>query len=311
VTVAAWARVAVGAAIGLLGAATVLGFLDRVAWPFTLVNALRLQYAGLLVVLALPAILLRLHRAGAAAVVLAALNVAVVWLGSPEGARATANGVPLRLLLVNVNSANDRYLEIVRLAASARPDVLGVIELDGAWARELERRLPAYEYRLLAPENGAYGIGVFSRVPLAARVERFPASDGPRTVVASLRPPGAAPMTLVLTHVHTPFAGSIHARHLHALAEARPRLGSRLALCGDFNTVPWAAAFGRLAETGLGDLYDRWWPGYSWPTWNPLLRLPIDNCLVGGLGIAGHRRGPDIGSDHYPLIVDLVVPEAA
>jgi endonuclease/exonuclease/phosphatase (EEP) superfamily protein YafD len=311
VTVPVWARVAVAGAIGLLGAATALAFLDRLGWPFELVTAFRLQYAGLLLVLAFPAVILRLYGAVAAAGVFAALNLAVVSLASPDGARAPANGVPVRLLLVNVNFANDRYAGVVRLAGSTRPDVVGIIELDGAWARELGRRLPAYGYRLLAPENGAYGIGIFSRVPLVAHVERFPAPDGPPTVVATLRPPGAAPMTLVLTHVHTPFAGSIHERHLHALAKARPRLGSRLAVCGDFNTVPWAAAFRRLAETGLGDLYDGWWPGYSWPTWNPLLRLPIDNCLVGGLGIAGHRRGPDISSDHYPLIVDLVVPEAA
>jgi endonuclease/exonuclease/phosphatase (EEP) superfamily protein YafD len=115
----------------------------------------------------------------------------------------------------------------------------------------------------------------------------------------------------VVTHVRTPFAGSIHERHLDALAAARPRFGKRLALCGDFNTVPWAAGFRRLAGGVLTDLYDGRWPGYTWPTWSPLMRLPIDNCLVSGVGVREHRPGPDIGSDHYPLTVDLAVPLAA
>ena len=40
------------------------------------------------------------------------------------------------------------------------------------------------------------------------------------------------------------------------------------------------------------------------------MRLPIDNCLVAGVGVGGHRHGPDVGSDHYPLIVDLAVPRS-
>jgi endonuclease/exonuclease/phosphatase (EEP) superfamily protein YafD len=309
-----WLRRVVGALIALVGAATLLGFLDSVAWPFEFGAIFRLQYAGLLLVLVVAAVPLRMRRAALVAAALAVVNLASV-VPAPEGpAQATevAGGVPLRVLMVNVEAGNDRYADLVRLVREMRPDVIGVTELDDTWARELTRRLPDYGERLTVPEDGAYGIGLFSRLRLeAARVERFPAGDGPPSIVVRLRPPGAEVLTLVLTHVHTPFAGSIHERHLEALAEARPRLGHRLAVCGDFNTVPWTAAFGRLVESGLADLYGGSWPGYSWPTWNPLLRLPIDNCLVTGVGVAGHRHGPDIGSDHYPLIVDLAVPRPA
>ena len=110
--------------------------------------------------------------------------------------------------------------------------------------------------------------------------------------------------------MHTPFAGSIHERHLDALAVARPRLGERVAVCGDFNTVPWSGPFRHLASrSGMTDLYgDGAWSGYSWPTWTSVLRVPLDNCLVsGGVAVTGHRHGPDIGSDHFPLVVDLAL----
>jgi endonuclease/exonuclease/phosphatase (EEP) superfamily protein YafD len=285
-----------------------VGFLDRLAWPFEIVTVFRLQYAGLLLLLGLLALLLRLRRAAAAAAVLCAVNLAVVADVRADRPDASVPGTPLRLLLVNLEAGNDRYGDLERLVREARPSVLGVTELDSGWVRELERRLPAFGERLVVPRDDAYGIGVYSRVPLEARVERFPARDGPATVVARVTVRGAQPLTFVVTHVHTPFAGSIHKRHLDALAAARPRLGEPLVLCGDFNAVPWAAAFRRLADHGLAELDDGMWPDYSWPTWSPLLRLPIDNCLSAGVSVRGHRYARDIGSDHYPLIVDLAVP---
>src|SRR5207245_2840976 len=85
-------------------------------------------------------------------------------------------------------------------------------------------------------------------------------------------------------------------------------------LCGDFNAPPWSGPFRRLeADAGLTDLYGgRAWSGYSWPTWNPLLRIPLDNCLVSnGLVVTAHRKGADIGSDHFPLVIDVARPAAA
>ena len=59
----------------------------------------------------------------------------------------------------------------------------------------------------------------------------------------------------------------------------------------------------------LRDLYGRHaWRGYSWPTWSSLLRVPLDNCFLSdGLGVRAYRDGPNVGSDHRPLVVDLGV----
>jgi endonuclease/exonuclease/phosphatase (EEP) superfamily protein YafD len=110
--------------------------------------------------------------------------------------------------------------------------------------------------------------------------------------------------------VHTPFAGSIHVRQLHALADVLPGLGPRAAVCGDFNTPPWSGPLRDFATRArVRDLYGRSaWAAYSWPTWSPLLRVPLDNCFVGeGIAVRRHHEGPGDGSDHRPLVVDLAV----
>ena len=297
--------------IAIVGFATVLGLLDRVSWVFELADVFRLQYLVVLVGAALGALLLRRPRLAVAAVALASVNAAVLGVSLSPTATA-ASGVPagsLRLVAANLEVGNTNYDAVGRLVARTHPDVLGVTELTPAMAAYLGHTLPGYRARVVETRNDAYGIGVYSRRPLlSARVVHLPA-DGPPTVVVRTRVAGK-PVSLVVTHVHTPFAGSIHVRQLRALAKARPALGPRAAVCGDFNTPPWSGPLRDFAATaGLRDLYGRSaWAAYSWPTWSALLRVPLDNCFVGsGLAVRDHGDGPDDGSDHRPLVVDFAV----
>jgi endonuclease/exonuclease/phosphatase (EEP) superfamily protein YafD len=251
-------------------------------------------------------------RHASAALALVGVNLAVVapfWSSPP--ALGPVRGETVRVLVLNLDVGNDRYDDVARLLRDVRPDVIGLSELSPVWARELAPVLVSYPHRALATEDGAYGIGLYGRVPLDAEIRHFPA-DGPPSAVGVLEIDGE-PVTLVLTHVHTPFAGDIHGRQFDALAAARADLGQHVAICGDFNAVPWSAPFRELVEAGgfteamRGGLVE-----YSWPTWNPLLAVPIDNCLVrAGLALRSAEPGPDIGSDHFPIVVELGLPAEA
>ena len=307
-------RVLRGIVVGVIlvvGLATVLGLLDRVSWIFELADVFRLQYLVVLAGAALGALLLRRPRLAGAAAVLAAVNVAVLGISLIPTATA-ASGTPtgsLRLVVANLQVGNAEFAAVRRLVARTHPDVFGVTELTPTMARQLGPALRGYRARVVETRNDAYGIAVYSRRPLlSARVVHLPA-DGPPTVVVRTRVAGK-PVSLVVTHVHTPFAGSIHVRQLHALADVLPGLGPRAAVCGDFNTPPWSGPLRDFAtHAHVRDLYGRSaWAAYSWPTWSPLLRVPLDNCFVGeGIAVRGHHEGPGDGSDHRPLVVDLAV----
>jgi endonuclease/exonuclease/phosphatase (EEP) superfamily protein YafD len=305
-------RAGVAGVVALVGAATLLGLLDRLSWVFEVADVFRLQYLVVLLAAALVALLLRRPRLATLAAALATVNVAV--LGIPfEGSVNAAPRRPaaeLRVVVANVEVGNTDFVAVQRLVADERPDLFGVTELTPEMARHLGGALAGYPARVLQPRDDAYGIGLYSRLPLlSARIVRFP-SDGPPTVVARL-PVDGKPVTVVVTHVHTPFAGSIHIRHLDALADSvRSQLGRRVAVCGDFNTPPWSGPLRDFASAaGLRDVYgSNAWAGYSWPTWAWVLRVPLDNCFVGdGLAIIGHHDGADVGSDHRPLAVDIAV----
>jgi endonuclease/exonuclease/phosphatase (EEP) superfamily protein YafD len=295
--------------VALIAVATAVGFLDGFAWVFEPATIFRLQYAVVLVAAGIAALALRRLRLAGIAVVLAGVNIAAIapWQ-SPPHSDVSPGDPTLRIVAFNVNASNHRYGELAPLIKRLRPDILGLTELTPAWARTSVRASPRVKPRRLVAQRGDYGMGVFSvSRPTVVSAERFPA-NGPVALIARFVVAGR-PVAFVLVHVHTPFAGSVHARELRALAAARPRLGRRLIVCGDFNTVPWSAQFGEFAEsTGLRDVAAGSWPAYSWPSWSPLLRVPLDHCLISdGLAVRGRSFGASGGSDHFPLIVDLAV----
>lgn len=239
------------------------------------------------------------------------MNLAVVvptW-PAPEAARAARSGT-LSLLLVNVQADNARHGEVARAIRESNADLVGVVELTPTWASGLNAALEAFPHRMTSPEEGAYGIGLYSKVGFEnAAVERFP-RDGPASIVVRFVV-GGQPFTLVLTHVHTPFAGEIHRRQFEAIADARERLGPRLAVCGDLNAVPWSSSFRHLASAAeLTDSHRGHWLEASWPTWGKLIRVPLDNCLYGdGVTVVERAYGGDVGSDHLPLSIRFGITE--
>jgi endonuclease/exonuclease/phosphatase (EEP) superfamily protein YafD len=295
--------------IGLLTAATLAGFLDQLSWIFEPASFFRLQYAGVLAIAAIAALALQRLRLAGLAAVMAGINIAAIapWHGADNPVAPPGSPV-VRVVAFNVDGANHRYAELAPLIERLKPDILGLTELTPAWSRAAATASPLLRPRRLVAEQDVYGMGILSRIaPIAVSIERFPAS-GPVTLVARFEVSGQT-LTFALVHVHTSFAGSVHERELHALAAARPHLGRRLVVCGDFNTVPWSAQLGEFGEsTGLRDAFAGSWPVYSWPAWSPLLRVPLDHCLVSdGISVTSHGFGPSSGSDHFPLIVDLAL----
>lgn len=162
---------------------------------------------------------------------LAAINFAVVGIPVTGAATASPNAAgSFRLVIANVEVGNTEFAAIKRLVARSRPDVLGVVELTPRLAAHLTQALPEYRAQVLAPRDDAYGIGLFSRVPLTAkRIVHLQADAGPPSVATTTRVAGA-PVTLVVTRpyaVRRPDPRAAAARTRGRPAEAR-RTGRHL-----------------------------------------------------------------------------------
>ena len=96
-------------------------------------------------------------------------------------------------------------------------------------------------------------------------------------------------------------------RQLDALRALSATIDAPLAIAGDFNLTPYSPHFTDwLSDTGLRDGRAGRRPGLTWPTFLPLLGIPIDHCIVSpNVRVAAFRRLPAFGSDHYPIVVEL------
>lgn len=87
-----------------------------------------------------------------------------------------------------------------------------------------------------------------------------------------------------------------------------------LLVIGDWNSAPWSARFQQtLSRNGLKTAYPGGWPRTTrfffdyrlhW-----ILGSPVDQFAISdGIRVLDVSTGPDIGSDHLPLIVELELP---
>jgi len=91
----------------------------------------------------------------------------------------------------------------------------------------------------------------------------------------------------------------------------------RLIIVGDFNSTPWS--FGRRRDDARLGVLRRTRNLFSWPAERvshnklpaPFPVLPIDHIYAGrGWATVSVRRGPRLGSDHYPVVA-VLAPAAA
>lgn len=302
----------------LVALAAMLGYLGERHWLLDLAAHFRWQYLLAMLIGLVAALMVR--RRGLV-VLLALASIANAWslasatgpspaAGSALAAVAAPGTDSWKLLVVNIHLDNPDLGPLLELIERESPDVVGVIELTphaAAALAVLGQRFPA---SAIEPRDDPFGIGVWSRLP-GSRIDQvaMPPLDLPALQLHWSDP---LPGSLWLVHPFPPIDGeATHWRNAQLDYVAGLIRGDVDAvLAGDLNATPWSAAYRRLrGHTGLADSGAAEWP---WPTWFgpnrwlPFLAVPIDHVLhAAAWRVRSHRVGPDIGSDHRPVIVEL------
>ena len=291
---------------------SVIGFLGRLWWPFDLASHFRVQYFVFLLVSGIIFLVGKRMRGAALSGAFAVINVFLIVPLYFGGSFAHGSSQTLRAVLVNVNHSNRAYGRFQEFIRSAKPDFMILVEVNHAWANVLRQMQADYPFsQNLPPRKGRTDIALLSRIPISGReVARFGAARLP-SVVARLDIEGRQ-LTVIGAHAVAPWGRipSEHRnQHLDALAQTvRTQTGSVMVLA-DLNTTSWSPYFqDMLRKTRLRDSRIGFGIQPTWPTGFPPLWISIDHCLVSS-GVVVHNRkiGPNIGSDHYPVVIDFSI----
>ncbi len=320
-----------------LGFATLCAVLGGLAWPLELFSHYRPQLAGLTLVALVFSLLLRHGALILVNIVLLAANVVPIFphLTSylREPATAEAGGRSLRLLSLNMRADATNRERFGALIRDENPDVILLTEMPPSIGSRMTPFEELYPHRLLGrsgPES-FHEIGIFSRWPIASiqtmRVSRYRLP----VIAADICPPSGergACLHLITLHTMSPFGegAAVRDQQLDVAARAAATQIGPTLMIGDLNITPWSPTFARLIDgTRLKDgsrlrgLTPTWAPR-SWServrgfteTLAPLAGLPIDHALASeDIALRASRVGPPVGSDHWPIIVDLQLPDLA
>jgi endonuclease/exonuclease/phosphatase (EEP) superfamily protein YafD len=315
------------AALVLIGAntGTLLALLAGAGWPAELFSHFPVQFAIAQAVGIAFFLVFKPRWLGLASLPLLGLNF---WLLAPyylSGIGGAAAAVPdrdptLRLMTMNVNAGNRHADLILQAIETEHPDVLLLVEVTpDLWQMLPAEFLERFPYRATELDPGTFGIALVSRLPFEKHDIYHFGIYGRPAIAARIcpraAPAGEEPRCLHLLGVHPdpPLTGTM-ARSRDAQFEElgeylRDVHETRRVVMGDMNVTPWSPVMRDfLDQNGLKDSALGHGIHPTWFSHSLLFGIPIDQILHGkGVVVLDRHVGPEIGSDHFPVIADIAL----
>lgn len=290
------------------------------AWVLDLLNHFRPQVAVVTAAAALLVGIGRRWRWLVAAVVILGVNLALLaplFFGG-GGRPPVGDAEVLRILHFNVLSSNDAYAEVVDYLAASEAELILVQEVSETWSEHLAR-VPGYRAHALLPRRDNFGLAVLAASGRElSSISEVDLGVGVPALEIDIKLDGV-PLSILSVHTLPPASAEYARRRDQMLASAalwagRVRRERALAvIVGDLNATPFSGAFrslvadGDLVDSELGFGLQTTWPTEPW-LMRALFSIPIDHLLHdAGLVTVDRSVGPELGSDHRPLRVDLAL----
>jgi len=289
---------------------TWLASLGRYGWLFDLMSHFRLQHVIVCALVVIYALIRRRTWLVLVSLISVLWNAQIVHACHQTAERVSMSGQkPLRVMSFNVLADNANHVAAIEHVIKADADIVCLLEVNETWHHSLEPLRVKYPHRVEELRHGYFGIACYTRLPVKSFEVRWFTIWRLPTLVLNLGHLGR-PLTFICTHTEPPMDGvKAHEwrAHLSGIGALVAGLNSEVIVAGDFNATPWCEGMRLLREKGGLDFHsvDPVWP----PTWGrkmPMM-IPIDHVLMkGGLTVQKRTIGPEMGSDHRSVTVEIV-----
>ena len=287
-------------------------FAGRWVWWLDVLANFRAQYVVILGVLGLIIAVSRWRKTGLAILGVALFNlifVAPLFVGSPGD--PVAGAPDLRVMSYNLLSTNESFSNVIEYIESIEPDVVLLHEASRPW--EVAVASADLDYEVIRGRSDNLIFGTLALVRESAEAVSFGFAEGAaRAISLEYQPEGwPVPVKILSSHPLAPSTAErarLRDAQLAFAADWAAEQEGAFLVVGDLNASPWSWNFGRLADDGNlrnSQIGFGLQPSFSANS-SLLLRVPIDHLLHSEeLRVRDRRLGPALGSDHFPLIVDL------
>jgi endonuclease/exonuclease/phosphatase (EEP) superfamily protein YafD len=296
--------------------ATLVSGFGQLHWTAELITHFRLQAAISGSLILLSCALFRMRFGAVVTAVSIAFHVyPMLPVLLPSDSASLANASQLRVMQLNVHTSNRNHQAVIKTILDENPDIVGLIEVNQRWLSALAPLHHRYPYRIEDPREDNFGIALFSRLPIE-NLRLRPLDGETVQMISGEFFLGQVPVTVAVAHLLPPMGPRYSARRNRQflrMAELLRQPDDReIILLGDLNSSPWSPFFrGLELSAGINNGAQGFGLQLTWPVSMPLLRIPIDHCLLSsGLRATGFKVGPPVGSDHLPILVEIATVQA-
>jgi endonuclease/exonuclease/phosphatase (EEP) superfamily protein YafD len=297
---------------------TLAGFVGRWHWYADLFNHLRPQYTVgfiLTLVASMWARQLKWVVMSLAGLLLNGVVLVPHAVPSSNHRGAVSEAPVLHLATINLLAGNADHESVIKLLRGHPPDVVVFQEAGKAWIETLQSLKDVYPHqRLDFNQRSFFGLAILSRTPWeSAEVVKLGTKGDAKGLAVRFIWHGRT-VSLMDFHAYHPTSTEkmVHRMLMHDVlikwSSDRREAGDAVIIAGDFNCTPWAYLFrnflhdSSLIDSSRGRLFEAtrnvWYPN----------RLLIDHVFVSkDFDVVKRGVGPDIGSDHRPVFVDLAL----
>jgi len=215
----------------------------------------------------------------------------------------------LKIGAINLLSSNTDFSAVTKFIHEENFDVLLLQELTPDWERQLDSTLSGFSTKIYEAREDNFGMGMLIKSnPLLLEVMNIGQAEIP-SIIAKMRHEN---LVIIGTHPLPPVGSEyfdLRNGQFNEINSLVKSIGSEVVVIGDLNSSSYSPNFKKITEgTTLRDsrigfgLQPSWNALYSW------LAVPIDHALVTeGIEVIDRRLGPNIGSDHHPIIIEIAV----
>ena len=292
--------------------ATLSGFFGKYWWVLDLASHFRVQYFILLLLLTCILLFQKKYKIAFVFLTFTAINFSLILPLYLKNTDAINDDSPIaRAMLINLRTSNNKYKKTINAIKKYNPDFLIVEELNTQWLGQLSNLTNNYPYYITAPQEDNFGMAFYSKIPPEKLEVKYIGMIGLPSVAGQFNFGGNL-LTIIGTHPVPPIGNDYFKyrnEQLAAIPNFLKNYDTPILLLGDLNFTPWSYYFKLLIKkSALIDSSKGKGVQPTWPTMFFPFLIPIDHCLHSqNIIITDKIVGDNIGSDHYPLVIDFQI----
>lgn len=221
----------------------------------------------------------------------------------------------LDILVYNVLQENTNYENLVKLIQYRKPAILFLLETNKTWMNEITEATNEYEYKIEVPLENTYGLLFYSKLPIKHKEINYLIDDEIPSIIADIEYNNKI-VRLYGLHPTPPVPqeneeSTERDAEILMIGKQAKEYGKACIVFGDLNDVAWSRTTrlflktSKMLDPRRGRGMFNTFHAHYW-----FLRWPLDHFFLSSqFRLIEMIREPNIGSDHFPILIKVVLRE--